>query len=865
MWTQRRRLGGAAAVGAAAAILAVCAAGGPLYISSAASESVQRQLDDGCLADDGLQLSILPGHTRGPLDGRATSIAHVTGRPVVTSTTQPYLYHRPGTEDVQWRVVLAHREGQFDHFGDGIVRPGPGEVLLPDWYLRIGGVAVGDRLDVTVPSPALPGVPNRPVIEAPEPTTLELTVVGTYPEIPIRPEPAFWCGLRSFLRPNAFGDPPLPLGLVDASTLELLPAEQQHRIWELRPDSSGLTRDEARQLSERFEALAGAHARDSGLTVEELRELDVASIGLPAVTSYAERLSEVVSRTVAPVRITGVAASAALLAAAGVLLAREHRRELRLRLLRGVGPVSTATRIGASAAPAVLVGSAVGVGLVLVAVVTVGPTPELEPATVVSALVTTAAAAAIAVALVATVGTIAAGRTVDTRRRAHSPRWLVVPVLVLAVGLTVASALRLDRAGGVRLVGSEPQGGDLLAQAFPLLAIATPLLLLAAPLAWALHRFRFAGRSLRPSLLLGVRRVVLEPPVTVTLVAAIALASGTYVVAGALTASAEQSLDDKAGVFLGSDLVLTTGDVSPLPEALADQATIVQRSLLRSGSYGVDLLGVDAGSFERAVTWRGDATGRSLASTLDAIQWDGREGPVPAIVVGRDLDDLELRSPQGRRLAVSPVMDADFFPGYRNGATLVVVDRDALETAGLALVEEIWIRQPPADATDILRDAGFVVRSPHERAEVFDVTSFLTVRWAYGALAAFGLLVALVVVIAQLLVLDARREPRQVAFVLTRPMGHRAGDEAIAVLIELALPMVAGVALGTAIGVAASRFAVLRLDTLRQLRPPARVVVDVSSFIPLGLLAVLAIGALTATGVLAAMRARPMEAMRATA
>ena len=47
MWTQRRRLGGAAAVGAAAAILAVCTAGGPLYISSAASESVQRQLDDG--------------------------------------------------------------------------------------------------------------------------------------------------------------------------------------------------------------------------------------------------------------------------------------------------------------------------------------------------------------------------------------------------------------------------------------------------------------------------------------------------------------------------------------------------------------------------------------------------------------------------------------------------------------------------------------------------------------------------------------------------------------------------------------------------------------------------------------------------
>ena len=212
---------------------------------------------------------------------------------------------------------------------------------------------------------------------------------------------------------------------------------------------------------------------------------------------------------------------------------------------------------------------------------------------------------------------------------------------------------------------------------------------------------------------------------------------------------------------------------------------------------------------------------------------------MPAIVVGRPLDDDQLRSVQGGGLLVHPVDHAAFFPGFRNGATLVVVDQQALADAPFGIAEEIWIREPPADAATQLTSAGIVVRSPRERADVFEVTSFLTVRWAYGALAAFGLLVAVVVLVAQLLVLDARRGPRQAAFVLTRRMGHRVVDEALAVFTELALPLLAGVALGTALGLGVCRVAVPRLDTLRQLEPPARVVVDTTSLLPLALAAVL--------------------------
>ena len=263
--------------------------------------------------------------------------------------------------------------------------------------------------------------------------------------------------------------------------------------------------------------------------------------------------------------------------------------------------------------------------------------------------------------------------------------------------------------------------------------------------------------------------------------------------------------------------------------------------------------------------WRHDAASSSLDRLLDQIRSDGSTEPVPAIVVGRALDDDVLRHPQGGEIRVDPVREARSFPGFRNGATLVVVDRDALTAKPLGLAEEIWIKSPPAHATDQLVAAGFTVRSPPSGADVFEVTSFLTVRWAYGALAAFGLLVAVVVLVAQLLVLDARRRGEAGGVRAHSTHGHRAGDEALAVLTELTLPLLAGLALGTALGLAVCRLAVPRLDTLRRLQPSARVVVDTAALVPLAVAAIVALALLTMIGVVGVIRARPMEVMRATA
>ena len=68
--------------------------------------------------------------------------------------------------------------------------------------------------------------------------------------------------------------------------------------------------------------------------------------------------------------------------------------------------------------------------------------------------------------------------------------------------------------------------------------------------------------------------------------------------------------------------------------------------------------------------------------------------------------------------------------------------------------------------------------------------------------------------------------------------------------------------LGVAIAVALLQVAVPRLDTLRQLQPPARVILDLGSLGLAVAVGVVALAALTLLGVLAVRRADPMEVMR---
>jgi putative ABC transport system permease protein len=845
------------AVAAIVALGAACLAGSPLYLSSVGSAAVQNELRHSCLADVSL---IVPMGGAQPdsiarLEKMVEPIAEHT-QPSVVTRIAPDL--SVDTGDPTGKLITAHlvyRDGQEQNLLRPVKPVGDGEVLAPEWMSPPAGTKPGDKVTL------LSNDNNGKLA-----WKRTFTVVDTYPRVPTRPESAYWCGLRKLFRSssNDPADPPTPVLLTTSD--DIREAEAFRVIeWEVRPNPVGLSRHDAAVLADQFNAI-GKEARRS-VDVDEAFDDLIDGEPLKAVVRHAGASTAVVAGTMAPVRLVGLLSSLSLLGSATALVTRERQRELRLRLLKGESPWSLGFRVARGTAGAVATGIVVGGFLALAAVRFFGPASELETAAVRSAVEYALVGAVVAFVVIAIVAAGRARTFVDSRMR-HCSWARIVPWEVIPVAAAMVTYSRLDRIGGIQQVGARVAHSDFWAQSFPLLAILAPLAVLARPTIALLRRWRLAGKHMPLTVMTGLRRSLAEPGITAAVLLATALAAGSFTLAQLLTDSTASQLSEKAAVFLGSDLELTTRDITTLPAPFDKTGTIVTRSQGRSGSQSVDLLGIDHTTFALAVHWRDDAADRPLADLVNAVGTDdGSALPdaVPAIVVGGTLPSPVIKSLVLRPMTIDPVATARWFPGFRNGAIMVIVDKDLLKANGFSSSSEIWLRDPPFDAETQLADAGVLVRSPRDLSTVFDVTSFVTVRWAYATLSILGVLVGIVVLLAQLLVLDARRQTRQASHVLTTRMGLTSRGEAIGLIAELGPALVVGAALGVAIGWTVTKLSVVRLDSLRQLKPPARVIAHPAAGLPVLVGVLVSLAVLVVVGFVMIKRTRAMEVMRGTA
>jgi putative ABC transport system permease protein len=841
------------AIAAIIALGAVCLAGTPLYLSSVATAAMQSELNRTCLADVALHIPVAASQpdASAALSELTAPLAKHT-QPGVLSRVARLVILDIGGGQLPRQAFLVYREGQEQHLQRGVATPGAGEVLTPEWLGAPHGPRPGDTVTLTAKNSKGVVIWTHPV-----------KVADTYPLVPTRPEPAYWCGLRNFFRSQT-GDPAdLPPPVLLTTSDEVRTARVPNTAdWELRPNPEGLSRHDATVLAAQFDEYM---TKAKHVVIVSTRPDDSPlppGNALRAVVRHAEAASRVVGGTMAPVRLVGLIAAIALLISATTLLAREHQRELRLRLLKGQAPLVLGVRIALRALLAVLSGTLVGTAIAFAGVHYFGPSSLMEPGPVRVALAETLVGMLLALVIIIGAATARSRTFVDAPTRSRSwlrfAPWELIPV----VGVVVAFA-RLDRIGGIRQVGTKVANADFLAQCFPVLAIIAPLAVLARPTLLLLRRCRLAGRRLPPALMTGLRRSLAEPVVTGALLLATALAAGSFAVARLLTDSTNTLLRDKANTFIGSDLSIVSSNVSALPPPFSDSGTVVARAQGHSGTQSVDLLGVDPATFARAVHWRADGSSAALDTMLTQIT-PRSDAAIPALVVGGPLPSTTIDNLVHHSIVVRPLASPRWFPGLHNGATLVVVDRETLKHS-MATATEIWLRDPPADAVTQLSSAGLVVRNARDLSQVFDVTSFQTVRWAYATLSMLAALVGVVVLLTQLLVLDARRQIRQAAHVLTLRMGLTMSGEAAGLTAELAPALVVGALLGATIGWAVSRVSVPRLDSLRQLEPPARVVAHVSAAMPLITGVVGALVVLIGVGLVMVRRTRTMEVMRGTA
>ena len=169
---------------------------------------------------------------------------------------------------------------------------------------------------------------------------------------PIDPVPSFWCAYPNLLVPPPSGDLRPPWGVASPETVAALGGTAYN---EYRVVDQPLTLTDAAALQSGY-----AEATAQWTSSFPRAEVGVERNELERVVGRVVAVRTTVERNLAPVTLTGVVAGTIVLVAAGVLLARDRQRELRLLAVRGLAAATDRVACRPRLAGAIAAGSVVG-------------------------------------------------------------------------------------------------------------------------------------------------------------------------------------------------------------------------------------------------------------------------------------------------------------------------------------------------------------------------------------------------------------------------------------------------------------------------------------------------------------------------
>jgi putative ABC transport system permease protein len=917
-----RRPGVLASVAGASTVLAAAVAGVPLFLSSAASESVAVQAAERCPRDTGVNLGAgfaVAGVPRSAAD-RSLGGAVPPELPRLGPGDPVADPFEPLGEQLGPSALWLVRRGLELRFADdstalGVAlltrdrAPAPGEVIegspgpgvwLSDRAQHVTGLAPGDRAYFAGVEGGMP-------------------VAGIYREPGFPLDDTYWCAHGDLLLPDHLGASLLPpVVLADRATfLEVMRALGVPAVagaWEA-PLARDLTLAEADELVTGLGCGTDAAPRLAWCTGVEIggAEVDGAVTGpapavrvpagqhglsgfeqltddaiaygdaddfvsrallshLPFVTERSRSIRASVAGGVAPVSAFAALAGVALVGASASMWFDRRRREVMLLTVRGVAPAALGAKAVLELVIAVLAGSVAGLAVAYGLVVWLGPSTLVEPAALGWAVAATAAAL---VASLLTVGVVVARRARSHSDRGRRRAWLSrVPWEVLLGVVTLVSYRRLGEWGVPVSDGAEVTRVDVLALFFPVLFLLTGVAVSARVLALALPSLRVVSERLPMAPFLAVRRVDRYRVGAIGLVAASAVAAGVLGYAATLTRSLEASLDAKARTYVGSDLAVRLIPDQELPGTVADRATKVEvyrRGRLNvAGRQGVNVVAVDPATFGRAAFWDPAFSDASLTEVLDRLAAPAGDGPVPAVVVGIEPpDDAELTIREGvevasTTLAIEPVADVGAFPGVRRGTPTVYVAASTLGDLGVDNgTPEAWIRGDREESLTALADAGIVFAEHRRFEDVVDRAAFLTVSWTFSFMRSLGIAAGLVVLGGVVFTLDARRRAQVLGYAFARRMGLTPATHVRSLLVELTATVFVGCCLGLGIALVGSWLAYGRIDPVPDFQPDPLLRPALTTMAILGAIALIVIALGAALGQRRANRDDPLDVLRA--
>jgi putative ABC transport system permease protein len=825
------------AVTGAAAILSLVAASTPLYVSSAGATALERELEGRCPASYDLAVSsFLPASEQRQvltdhLTPRLGSPVLVVEGTVATATL----------DDRSFPMKLMYRTGF--HRDLEVIEGGEGRGLWLGERLAANlGARVGDTLTVRSGS-----------------QRSDLPVVAVVADLNDRRAEPQWCGMESLLEPTAMGDLPTPLAFIDLDVLSFAHYDAAfatygnagiNEQWTIPVDIHDMTAAEAERLVGHLPLLEEAYrvaqdefrsSRPHDQTVGFASERPALHTDLGVVAERVTALGDALATSIDPLAGAVLATALALMGMASSYWVDRRRSELRSLAARGVPPWALGVKAGLETLIPIGLGTALGWALAGPVVALAGPGGPVEGGAISSGLVRSVTAAAGAVVVVVLVATGRSRSLLGTAEPAH--RGGIGPLLPLATAAT-AYWVRTRLGEQAVVVGDRELVGsiDPLVVLYPMLAFSAVALLggiLVVRLApWAA---RISGG---PAVHLASRRIASAPLLATVLVVGSAIPVATLVYSATLTRSTTSTIDAKARSFVGADVAAPVYGFDSVPVTLADRATVV--GLIDRADFAgqrIDILAVDPDTFVRGAYWD-ESFSKVPIDQLMGRLGDLIDGVAPAIVANGALGNGILDA-RGMQLPVDVVGTAEAFPGSRRDRPLVVISHEALSSA----IEQadrspgvlrylLWVEGEEAGAVgDALRaeSIGFSYTLPASRT--LDLLKFQAVVWTFDFLELYAALAGLIAIGAILLYSDTRQRSRNLAYALARRMGLTRTAHIRASLLETAIPVLTGVALGAATALITARTVYAALDPVPETPPGPRWVPAVE------LIAVSAIGA----------------------
>ena len=799
-------------VAMASVLIAVCIVGERLYSSSVASAGLAEQISETCRDASSLVLPI-----KGNIATTEGTVRQIGEQVEYVEPARRGAFARPLfvlNTTVPRRMNLLWLEGIENQVTPHLTPLAKGEIALSETNMFQLKVKIGSKINVG---------------------DQRLTVTQQFDDVPFTPLPEFWCGYPQLFTPTAGGDPPPPSAIASQDTIASM-GDIAFVYDEYQITHDPITMTNADEMQRSYEA---ATEEWNDRYSNQFHPVPHNELG--SVLQRARSVRTTVDRNLNPVLLIGLLADIVVLIAAGVLVARERRKELRLLAVRGVHPVRIALGVTPGLFVTVVGGSCVGFALAWTGVKLFGPSSLLEPSAMITSVIQLAIAATIATVVVAAVVAAVADSYADPRRSRIGARVPIVGAAAGLVALAVVAFRRLDEHGGVRSSGVFSKGGDLLAMGFPLFALLGVVTFAGMVLVWIAPRVRLSGTRLGRGLRLGWRRVVLEAGPLAAIVMSVALAAGCFIVAIALSDGAHLQLQEKSEVYVGADLAVGVFDDFELPAEWRDRTTVASRLRVKEDGRSTDVLGIDPATFTDVAHLRGDASSKSLGQLIGEI-YGTFEGRIDAIAVGADAavgDTVTLTVPGAAGPVDLYIVDtAKFFPGKKSTVPMYVLTQEHLQEVTQYGTSLLLIRDPPADAVKQIRDMGVRTGVILDVDTSFDGSAYSALRWAYIPLAALGVLFAIVALSLQLLVIAARREQRRIAHALMVRTGFRRRSAFTAAMVETGVPLVVGTVVGAAAAIGASSLSIVRLDPMPLLDPPARFLVPWSVLVAAGLIVV---------------------------